>query len=195
MGNKYNTEVRSLKRCEYNECISKQIYFGYIPFIIEFYPKGNVYDDNITEIYLKCKINDVYISNIKILFIIDIPEIEYKYILSKEHTESLGWGPPYAFKYCDIADLKKLTVNTYIQIYIFNFNFNRMELYLVKVMEIMYESFPSLALQMYLLLLKENKCKTTVTASMIAVCGNASVSMWIYLVSINQMEHYKNQYH
>ena len=47
----------------------------------------------------------------------------------------------------------------------------------------MYESFPSLALQMYLLLLNDNVSKSTVTASMLAICINASLSMWIYLIS------------
>ena len=65
-----------------------------------------------------------------------------------------------------------------IQLYMF-----RAELHLVKVWEIMYEAFPSLALQMYLLLLNENKFKSTVTASMLAICANASLSMWIYLIS------------
>ena len=53
----------------------------------------------------------------------------------------------------------------------------------MKVLELMYESLPSLTLQLYLIMFdKSQQSSSAVTASIIAIVLNASLSLWIYLL-------------
>ena len=56
------------------------------------------------------------------------------------------------------------------------------ELEIMKVWELFYESFPSMMLQMYLLLIDDTNFSNAVTASMMAIFINASLNMWLYLL-------------
>ena len=58
------------------------------------------------------------------------------------------------------------------------------ELQTMKVWEIMYESFPSLTLQLYLAMIQnKDDYSNAVTASIMAIFINASLSVWVYLLA------------